>query len=150
MEAEMRSQPVRSTMEILSDPAAMRGLLLTYTEKVIALEAENAELVPKTEALDRIATADGSLCITDAAKTLQVRPKDLSALLRARGWVYSRMGCGVIAGQARINSGHLEHKTTVIRQGDGHERVVSQVRVTPKGLARLSAMLSPAAGAAAH
>ncbi|MTW19444.1 phage antirepressor Ant, partial [Rhodoplanes serenus] len=64
-------------MKALADPAALRGLLLTYSEKVIALEGEVAELRPQADALDRIAQSDGSLCITDAAKTLQVRPKDL-------------------------------------------------------------------------
>jgi len=33
--------------------------------------------------LDRIATADGSLCLTDAAMELQVRPKDLIGYLTA-------------------------------------------------------------------
>lgn len=32
-------------------------------------------MAPKVEALDRIATAEGSLCGTDTAKTLQVQPK---------------------------------------------------------------------------
>ena len=38
-------------MELLNDPAAMRGLLLTYTEKVLALEEEKRQLTPKTEML---------------------------------------------------------------------------------------------------
>ena len=32
---------------------------------------------PDVEALERIAKADGSMCITDAAKHLQVQPKFL-------------------------------------------------------------------------
>ena len=35
----------------------------------LALESKVEVLAPKAEALDRIATADGSLCLTDAAKT---------------------------------------------------------------------------------
>ena len=38
-------------MAELSNPAAMRGLLLTYTEKVLALESEVAEQAPKVAAL---------------------------------------------------------------------------------------------------
>ncbi len=38
MEAELRARPVADPMVILNDPAAMRGLLLNYTEKVIAVE----------------------------------------------------------------------------------------------------------------
>lgn len=73
-------------MRALNDPVAMRGLLLTYSAKMLALEAVNAELAPKAEALHRIAEADGSLCGTDAAKTLQVRPGDLFKFLRSQGW----------------------------------------------------------------
>lgn len=94
---ELEAQQHRDPVQVLNDPAAMRGLLLTYSEKVLALEAENKELVPKAEALDRIATADGSLCVTDAAKTLQVRPKDLFAFLRSHGWIYSRPGTSDVA-----------------------------------------------------
>lgn len=57
----------------------------------IALEAEqelqeaNAKievLGPKAEALDRIATAtQGSMCLTDAAKTLQQQPRNFTAFL---------------------------------------------------------------------
>src|SRR5450759_3332373 len=61
----------------LNDPSTLRRLLLEYAEKVIALPAENIELVAKGLALARIAMMDDSLSITDAAKTLQVQRKDL-------------------------------------------------------------------------
>lgn len=67
----------RDPMDVLRDPAAMRGLLLTYSEKVLELETTVAAQAPKVEAFDRIAAAEGSMCVTDAAKDLQVRPKDL-------------------------------------------------------------------------
>lgn len=130
-------------MKMLSDPAAMRGLLLTYTEKVIALEGEVAEMRPQVQALERIAVSDGSLCITDAAKTLQVRPKSLFAFLRSHRWVYSRMGSGDIAYQDKLASGLLEHKTTTVYRSDGSEKTATQVRVTPKGLTRLAREFPP-------
>lgn len=132
-------------MKALNDPAAMRTLLLTYSEKVLDLESRNAELSPKAEALDRIATADGSLCVTDAAKTLQVRPKTLFEFLRSHGWIYSRPGTSDVAYQGKLASGLLEHKTTTIHRSDGSEKVTTQVRVTPKGLARLAALIQPVA-----
>lgn len=130
-------------MKMLSDPAAMRGLLLTYTEKVIALEGEVAEMRPQVQALERIAVSDGSLCITDAAKTLQVRPKSLFAFLRSHRWVYSRMGSGEVAYQDKLASGLLEHKTTTVYRSDGSEKTATQVRVTPKGLTRLAREFPP-------
>jgi phage antirepressor YoqD-like protein len=129
---------------LLNDPAAMRGLLLTYTEKVLALEAANTELSAKGDALDRIATADGSLSITEAAKALQMRPKDLFSYLRENGWIYKRPGSANYLGyQARTTSGLLEHKVTTVLRADGSEKVAEQVRVTPKGLTKLAALIKP-------
>lgn len=131
-------------MQVLNDPAAMRGLLLTYSEKVLALEAKVAEQEQDVAALDRIATADGSLCITDAAKALQVRPKSLFDYLRAHGWIYRRAGTAHDVGyQSRVNAGDLEHKVTTVLRADGTEKVVEQVRVTPRGLAKLAKLMSP-------
>lgn len=144
MEAALRDRPVVDPMKALNDPAAMRGLLLTYTEKVIELEAANAELAPKAQALDRIATADGSLCITDAAKALQMRPKDLFSYLQAHGWIYRRPNSsGYLGYQSKTNSGLLEHKMTTVLRADGSEKITEQVRITPKGLTKLSALIQP-------
>jgi len=127
-------------MQVLNDPAAMRGLLLGYSEKVLALEHKVVELAPKAEALDRISTAGGSMCITDAAKTLQMQPKRLFAWLQANLWIYRRAGgSGWIGYQTRIQSGHLEHKVTIVERSDGSEKVVEQVLVTANGLAKLAA-----------
>lgn len=65
----------------LADPAALRGLLLSYTEKVMELEQTVQEQAPKVQALARIAEGEGSLCLTDAARTLQCGPRDLSTWL---------------------------------------------------------------------
>lgn len=128
----------------LGDPAALRGLLLTYSEKVLALEAVNAELAPKAIALDRLSTADGSLCITDAAKAIQVRPKALFSYLREHNWIYRRPGGKSYLGyQTRVTSGLLEHKVTTVLRADGSEKIVEQVLITPRGLTKLAMLLQP-------
>lgn len=134
---------------LLTDPAALRTLLLENVEKRIELEAENAELRPAAAALERIAEADGSLCVTDAAKTLQIRPKDLFTFLRSNGWIYRRAGTDTdIAYQSKLITGLLEHKTETVHRHDGTEKVRTQVRVTPKGLTILGKLLPPAVAAA--
>lgn len=75
---EGRYQPVVD----FNDPTFLRSTLLTYTEKCIALENENKELKPKADGYDLIATSDGSMCITDTAKYLQIRPKELFDYLK--------------------------------------------------------------------
>lgn len=138
-ERQARAAPRRDPIELLNDPAAMRGLLLTYSEKVISLEAKVEEMRPDVLAFERIAKADGSLPITDTAKTLRIQPKALFRWLQANEWVYRRPGgASLIAYQNRLKAGLLEHKITTVSRPDGTEKVVEQVRVTPKGIAYLA------------
>ena len=142
-ERAAKAKPVTDPMHVLNDPAAMRGLLLTYSEKVIKLEADNAAMAPKVDALDRLATANGSVCLTDAAKTLQVKPKMLIGLMSANHWIYKRVGCNHwCAYQERLQQGVLEHKVTTVDREDGTEKIVEQVRVTPKGLTKLAQLVA--------
>ncbi|CAO3426730.1 Rha family transcriptional regulator [Azospirillum argentinense] len=100
-----------------------------------------AQQAPKVEGFDRIADAEGSLCITDAAKALQVQPKALFSFMQKNDWIYSRPGkAGYIAYQDKIKAGYLEHKVTVVTRPDGTEKTTEQVRVTAKGLAKLAIM----------
>lgn len=122
----------------LSDPHTLRNLLLKHSEKVIELEAANAELEPKADALDRIATANGSMCLRDAAKSLQVREKDFLLWMQSHNWIYKRFGTSWIAYADKLKAGYLEHKVQTVQRNDGSEKVVEQCRVTPLGLTRLS------------
>ncbi|MCK8787626.1 phage antirepressor KilAC domain-containing protein [Roseomonas sp. NAR14] len=146
IECERRARAgATDPVAVLNDPAAMRGLLLTYSEKVLALQAEVGELTPKAEALDRLADADGSHCITDAAKLLQVRPKALFDYLSSNGWTYRRVGADHwCAYQARIISRDLVHKVTTVLRPDGSEKTGEQVRVTPQGLTKLAKLIGSA------
>ena len=129
-------------MEVLSNPALLRQALLGYSEQVIALQKQNTEMTPKAEALDRISTANGSLCITDAAKSLQVQPKKLFQLMNQKGWIYRRTGkASWIAHQEKIKQLLLEHKITTVERDDGTEKITEQVRVTPKGMTRLALLV---------
>jgi len=92
------------------------------------------------KAYDRITLADGLLNITSAAKTLQINPNQrLFSFMSANGWIYRRIGGkGWVAYQGRIACGYLTHKVTTVQTSDGRERIVEQVLVTPKGLAKLA------------
>ncbi len=107
-------------------------------------KAQIANMAPKVEALDRIASADGSLAITDAAKALQMRPSDLFAYLDQNGWTYRRPGGSHRLGyQSKTTAGFLEHKITTILRADGSEKVTEQVRITPLGLSKLAQLIKP-------
>ena len=131
--------PAVDPMRALADPATLRGILANYVDRVIALEAQVEDMRPSAAALERIARSEGSLCITDAAKTLQLGPKRLFRWLRAHGWIYTRGGAGfVVAYQNKIEAGYLDHKVTTVIRDDGSERTFTKVRVTPRGLSRLA------------
>lgn len=133
-------QPVVANIyDTLKDPTQMRGYLLHYVEQVIALETENQAMKTDVKALEQIAKSDGSFCLLDTAKTLQVKPKIFMNWMQSHSWIYKRAGCAHWVGyQDKIQSGHLEHKTTTVTRGDGSEKIVEQVRVTAKGLTRLA------------
>lgn len=147
-ERRAKAAPATDPMAVLSDPAAMRGLLLNYTEKVIALEEKVAEQAPKVEGFDRIATySDGSFCIRDAAKNLQAQEKYLRQWLSEHDWIYRRpMGSGWLGYSDKLKAGLLEHKITTGTKADGSTWTDTQVRVTAKGMAKLAILLPPTGG----
>ena len=131
----------------LNDPASLRMLLLGYTEKVTELEAKVEEARPKVEALDRLSSLSGAMCITDAAKNLSVAPNKLFRWMDTNGWTYRRQGSlERSAYQSKVTAGYLElrpierHSNTT-----GNDFVITQVRVTAKGLTYLAQIFPPAA-----
>ncbi|MDD1795118.1 phage antirepressor, partial [Enterovibrio sp. ZSDZ42] len=65
-------------------------LAMQAEEEKLRLQAQVAEDRPKVEAYHLIADSQGSLCITDAAKNLQLQPKALFTWLAANRWIYKR------------------------------------------------------------
>ncbi len=125
----------------LNDPSRLRDLLLGYAERVVGLERTVAEQAPKVEALAVIAEARGAVCLTDAAKALQMRPSDLIDWMQAHGWIHKRAGTAWRPYQQRIDKGQMVLK--VVTRGDGAEtRIYDQAKVTPKGLTRLAELLA--------
>jgi len=132
----------RDPIQWLSDPATMRRLLLSYCDQVLDLEHTVQSLAPRANALDRLAEAQGSCCLTDAAKALQLRPKDLIQWLLAQRWIYRRPGgAAYLAHQQRIQAGLVTMKIVAVPRSDGTARIVEQVRITAKGLARLGQLV---------
>jgi anti-repressor protein len=127
-------------LAVLRDPAAMRSLLLGYAEDVLRLEAQVTTLAPKAAGLDRLAGTGGTYCITDAAKSLGIPPKRLFETLEEKGWIYRRGG-EWLPMQSKQNLGLMDCKVVSFQASDG-TRSTTQARVTAKGLARLSELLT--------
>ncbi|MDI4666586.1 phage regulatory protein/antirepressor Ant [Xanthobacter autotrophicus] len=161
-DARMRKRIIDRWQQLEAEVAAGRPALPDFTDPVMAarawadeveaktiarqraaaLEAKVKEQSVKVAALDRIATANGSTCISTSAKTLQMKPSELFTYMRNHGWIFRRGGNGrYVAHQPRINAGYLEHKVEVIPGKDGDEHTFEQVRVTPRGLTVLARLL---------
>ena len=64
----------------------------------------------------RLASACGAICISDAAKQLQVPPSRLFLWLEKNRWIFHRGGSKRwTAYQPRITSGYLVHKVTALK-----------------------------------
>ena len=116
----------------------MRGLLLSYSEKVLALETTVSEQAPKVAALDRLCTSmSGSMCVRDAAKVLRFPEKMLFRWLSSSEWIYRRPGkANWLAYSPVLQRGLLEHKVYSVDRGDGGEPSVHMsLLITAKGLA---------------
>lgn len=133
---EARAQAVRADQE---------------AAKAKQLEHQVAELAPAAAGLDLIAKADGTMCITDAAKHLQMQPHKLRDTLLEMGWMYRRQGkSGYVAYQNTIQAGRLVHKVANYRDPEtGETKSNAQVLVTRKGLTDLAKLLSTFAPAPA-
>ncbi|PCR95038.1 DNA-binding protein [Pseudomonas fluorescens] len=106
------------------------------TLRLVILDQE-----PKVAAIKRLAAAEGAICITDAAKHLQLKPSKLFAWMQQNRWIFRRQGSGRwTAYQPRITSGHMVHKVTALKPDSetGADRAAFDPLVTPKGLARLA------------
>lgn len=128
----------------LRDPAQ----LARVTQQLVEINRDQAREIEAmredVESLDRIRNAEGSFCITDAAKALQMRPKALFDWLQGNGWIYRRPGtAGYLGYQSKTAASMLEHKITTVLRADGSEKVTEQVRVTAKGLTKLAALIRP-------
>ncbi|HHA2711727.1 BRO family protein [Stenotrophomonas maltophilia] len=126
-------------MAVLADPAAMRGLLLTYTEKVLELQHTVEEQAPKVAALQRLEDAEGSFGLREAAQVLDMPERKLTRHLDAEGWIYKMPNSRRWQGYAdKRKAGLVTHKTRRYQREDGDWCEADYVRITPKGIAKLA------------
>ncbi|WP_208442602.1 phage antirepressor KilAC domain-containing protein, partial [Bartonella raoultii] len=125
-----------------SSPQAMIGFLNYLQGQIEQKDHVIAELKPKAIALDGLTRSDGLFGIIDAAKILEIRPKDLSDYLRRYGWVYKRVPSGpLLPYQDKIQKGLMDCTTITIQKNDGTEKTVPSTKITTKGLAFLREQL---------
>ena len=101
-------------------------------------------LTKRADAYDRLVTeSQGSMCPTDAAKHLGIKPKHLFDFLSSNKWIYKRPGnSNWIAYQDKLQALLLEHKIHIAKREDNTDKVCERVLITAKGLAKLAKILN--------
>ncbi|WP_375646202.1 antA/AntB antirepressor family protein [Bartonella sp. CM87QHHN] len=121
-----------------SKPEALLGVLNHLQSQIEQKDNTIAELTPKAKALDGLKRSDGLFGLIEAAKMLEVRPKDLTDYLRQNDWVYRRApGAPLLPYQDKIKKGFMDCPAITIQRPDGTEKVLPSTKITSRGLACL-------------
>lgn len=139
-----------SSTPALTDAEIVHQALQITSRQVEALTAQVVELTPRAAVADHLLNASGDMEVGDAAKTLArsgaaIGRTRLFSLLDSLGWTYRSGGVRHIS-QRAIEAGYLAALPKSHYHPKTGELVVDppQVRVTPKGIARLLTHLLPA------
>jgi len=139
LEAEAGTAPA-----LPSNMAEALRLAADQIERNQKLQLVIDQQTPKVEALARLAKTTGSICITDAAKHIGLRPQMLFTWMSENRWIFRRSThAHWSAFQPRLSQGLLEYKLVKIKKdkpADESEqlKVVEQVLVTRLGLVALA------------
>ncbi|EJF79097.1 rha family phage regulatory protein [Bartonella sp. DB5-6] len=121
-----------------SSPQAMIGFLTHLQSQIEQKDNTIAELTPKAKALEGLKRSDGLFGLIEAAKMLEVRPKDLTDYLRKHDWVYRRAPSGpLLPYQDKIKRGLMDCPAITIQRPDGTDKVLPSTKITSRGLACL-------------
>lgn len=137
MELEGQVQPLD-----YSDPRVMLGVMTHLQAQVAERDAVIVEQGTRLKKLDRLEGAKGSMCVTDAAKTLGVKRDELFSFMSTRRWIFKRAGNkNWLAYDDKRKSLLLEHDDHIYFDNLGQERISTRVLVTAKGLVKLAELL---------
>ena len=114
--------------------------LVAQVEKTEALQIENKELAPKAKVYDFVSASKGLVCISDAAKVLNIPPRTFFAFLSRDGIIFMRRGRWVPYALYE-QKGWFEVKMVPSR--DGESRSYRQTFITPLGVNKLRERYGP-------
>jgi len=137
IECERRA---KDPMALLSDPAHLRSLLLTYSERVETLELENETMKPKALFADAVSTSHTSILVGEMAKILKQNGVEdmgqnrLFAWLRDNGYLIKRKGTDFnMPTQKSMDLKLFEIKERTIVNPDDSTRITKTSKITGKG-----------------
>lgn len=139
IECERRLKQITPPQIDYSSPEAMIGFLTHLKSQIDKRDTLIAKLEPKAMALESLQRHEGLFGLTEAAKVLEIQPKQFIQFLQQKGWVYRRAPGGpLLPYQNKIKRGLMDCPTITIQKCDGTEKVIPAAKITTKGISVLS------------
>ncbi|WP_142416918.1 antA/AntB antirepressor family protein [Bartonella massiliensis] len=144
IECEKRAKQVAKPQIVVqqidySSPQAMIGFLHYLQGQIDQKDSIIENLTPKAMALESLQRSDGLFGLTEAAKVLEIKPKQFIQFLQQKGWVYRRtFGANLLPYQDKIQKGLMDCSTHTIQTTAGIEKVIPAAKITTKGMGVLS------------
>ncbi|WP_375694291.1 Rha family transcriptional regulator [Bartonella sp. AD24XZML] len=135
---ELEKQAV--TLQIdYSSPKAMIGFLNYLQGQIDQKDTIIEDLTPKAMALESLQRHDGLFGLTEAAKILEMQPKQFIQFLQQKGWIYRRAAGGnLLPYQDKIQKQLMDCPTITLQTASGIEKVIPCAKITAKGIGALS------------
>lgn len=128
---------IRKTGSYISPKLSRLKILemaLESEKKALALQEKVIQLEPKAQAYDMVSSSKGLVCVSDAAKILQIPPHTFHYYLSRDAYIFMRRGKWTPYALF-INNGWMEVKLVHARDGSGHS--YRQTFITPLGVNKL-------------
>ncbi|WP_375629901.1 Rha family transcriptional regulator [Bartonella sp. TT67HLJMS] len=122
-----------------SSPKAMIGFLNYLQGQIDQKDTIIEDLTPKAMALESLQRHNGLFGLTEAAKILEMQPKQFILFLQKKGWVYRRAAGGnLLPYQDKIQKKLMDCPTITLQTASGIEKVIPCAKITAKGIGVLS------------
>ncbi|WP_375652169.1 antA/AntB antirepressor family protein [Bartonella sp. LB28NMGDW] len=139
IECERRAKQVLTPQIDYSSPQVMLGVLTHLKNENERKDIIIEDLKPKAMALESLQRSDGLFGLTEAAKVLEMQPKQFILFLQKKGWVYRRtFGDRLLPYQDKIQKGLMDCPTITLQTASGIEKVIPCAKITAKGIGMLS------------
>ncbi|WP_375671933.1 MULTISPECIES: antA/AntB antirepressor family protein [unclassified Bartonella] len=139
IECEKRVKQVVTPQIDYSSPKAMIGFLNYLQGQIDQKDTIIEDLTPKAMALESLQRHNGLFSLTEAAKILEMQPKQFILFLQQKGWVYRRAASGnLLPYQDKIQKQLMDCPTITLQTASGIEKVIPCAKVTAKGIGVLS------------
>ncbi|WP_142417230.1 antA/AntB antirepressor family protein [Bartonella massiliensis] len=139
IECEKRAKQVAVPQIDYSSPKAMIGFLNYLQGQIDQKDSIIEDLTPKAMALESLQRHNGLFGLTEAAKILEMQPKQFIQFLQKKGWVYRRtIGGNLLPYQDKIQKKLMDCPTITLQTASGIEKVIPCAKITTKGMGLLS------------